>query len=92
MNSLKKINLVPVAVFLSLALFAQTPALVKPHNHSSGPLNFIENKNQWHEDVLFKATFEGNNTLFIEEQGYTYLITSGEDLEKTAQGTSQAIP
>ncbi len=84
MTSLKKITLILVSLsfILTLSMTGQSPVSVKPHKHSGGPLNFIENKNQWHGDVLFKTTFEGNNTLFIEDQGFTFLITSSEDLEK----------
>jgi gliding motility-associated-like protein len=46
------------------------------------PLLFIQNKKQWHENVLFKTYFLGSNSLFLEKNGFTYLLTHPEDLQK----------
>ena len=80
-------SLLPFLSFLFCAFFlnvahAQFTAIEHKHQKGSGPLDFIENKNQWDESVLFKANFEGTNTVFIQRKGFTFLIHSPEDLEK----------
>ncbi|MEO1262253.1 MAG: gliding motility-associated C-terminal domain-containing protein [Bacteroidota bacterium] len=82
MKSLRKFVLFfCLLIFIVSELNAQIPIIEHKHDRSSGPLDFIENKNQWHKDVLFRTNFEGSNTLFIEKNGYTVLMTNPEDLD-----------
>lgn len=69
------------AVFSQKA-FSQFAAVGHRHEHAGGPLNFIENKNQWDKSVLFKTNFEGANTIFIQRQGFTFLMADPADIEK----------
>ena len=55
---------------------------VTNHDHSGEPLFFVQNKNQWHENVAFRTRFEGNGIIFLENQAFTYLLTDSRDLEK----------
>ena len=83
MNPLKTLSLIAVLFVLVLCVdraSAQFANVSIQHQHTGGPLHFIENKKQWPDEVLFKTNFEGTNTLFIERQGFTYLLTSPEDL------------
>ena len=83
MKSLIRISLLfSLSIFIIGKLCSQAPIIEHTHDRNSGPLDFIENKNQWHEDVLFKTGFEGSNTLFIQSQGYTVLMTNPDDLQK----------
>lgn len=71
--------------FFSIKMVAQDAlALVtKPAKHEKlKPLLFIQNKKQWHPNVLFKTHFLGSNSLFLEKNGFTYLLTHPEDLQK----------
>lgn len=88
MSSLKKLLFLSALIvfFHSGSTIGQMPTCYLPqHEHAGGPLNFVENKSQWHENVLFKTNFEGNNTLFIERQGYTVLTTNIDDLNSISQ-------
>lgn len=51
------------------------------HNHDEHPL-FIENKNQWHENIEFKTGFNGSVSLFLEKTGFTYLLADPEGLKQ----------
>ena len=71
-----------ILTFLINVTNAQYTAIGHQHENSSGPLNFIENKTQWDESVLYKTNFEGSNTIFIQRQGFTFLMTSPDDLNE----------
>ena len=49
--------------------------------YAQAQVNFIENKGQWHEEVLFKANLNGGS-LFLEEEGFTYLFYENEALHE----------
>lgn len=51
------------------------------HNHDEKPL-FIKNENQWHENIQYKTGFNGSVSLFLENSGFTYLLSNPEDLKK----------
>ena len=74
-------SLLAFAFFINVT-HAQLPIIEHKHEGGSSPLDFIENKNQWDESVLFKTSFEGASTLFIQRQGFTILMTDPSDLEK----------
>jgi gliding motility-associated-like protein len=61
--------------------------------HESKGLTFIENKNQWHKNVLYKADVPGG-ALFLEKNGFTYdfidplsygNLRSGHGFEKSSE-------
>lgn len=57
--------------------------VAKAQNHETiKPLLFIKNDKQWHSNVLFKTHFLGSNSLFLEKNGFTYLLTHPEDMQK----------
>ena len=70
-----------VSVFSQNA-FSQIAAVKHQHAQPGGPLDFVENKKQWPDEVLFKTSFEGINTLFIENQGFTYLLNHAGDMDE----------
>src|SRR5690606_34996361 len=59
------------------ALFSLFPLFSFSHNESR--IGFIENKNQFHENVLFQAEFS-QYTVFLEQNRFTFLLQSSEDL------------
>ncbi len=59
------------------------------HHHQHAPaakeqntLSFIENKGQWHENVAYKLPLQGDNTLFLEEVGFTVSLLHPDDLHE----------
>lgn len=48
--------------------------------HENSQRGFIENKNQFHQNVRFQA-FMNSYTVFLEQQAFTFLIESSEDLQ-----------
>ena len=77
---------------MRLSRFLPLFLLVVPLLHSLGSLAqtscshcgnivFQENKNQWHENVLFKADFHGGS-VFLESDGLTYSVLDLEDLNR----------
>jgi gliding motility-associated-like protein len=48
----------------------------------TGGISFIQNKGQWPEQVTYKTTMDGINSLFLEKGGFTYVFTHPEDVEK----------
>ena len=75
-----------LACSLSHFVAAQNNALAlvgkKSKHETIKPLLFIQNDKQWHPNVLFKTYFLGNHSLFLEKNGFTYLLTHPEDLQK----------
>jgi gliding motility-associated-like protein len=47
----------------------------------SGNLEFIENKNQWDKDVLYKSDI-GGGALFLEKDGFTFAFKDKQALQK----------
>lgn len=47
--------------------------------HEDTRIGFIENQNQFHENVRFQAHFN-NYTVFLENNRFTFLLESAEDL------------
>ena len=92
MKSLKTFSLVLLLFLIANDSYAQGPAIGHFHENQNGPLDFVENKNQWHEDVLYKTTFEGSNTLFIERQGFTFLLSDPGDLNTLHQNHKGSVP
>ena len=46
-----------------------------------GSIEFVENKGQWHSNVLFRADLHGA-TMFLERKGFTYAMYSPERLNE----------
>lgn len=86
MKSSAPLQLVFFYLFFSIAIptFGQAPTIkaVTNHDHSNAPLHFVQNKNQWHENVAFRTRFEASGVLFLENQAFTYLLTDPRDREK----------
>lgn len=60
------------------------------HKHSGiNSISFISNQNQWDENVLYKATIGGVNTVFLEENAFTYVFYDETDVSQL-HGLSQA--
>ncbi|MFZ6050490.1 gliding motility-associated C-terminal domain-containing protein [Halocola ammonii] len=64
-----KFTLLSALLFLPILLFA----------HNDPGIGFIENQNQFHENVRFQAQFN-NYTVFLENNRFTFLLESAEDL------------
>lgn len=43
------------------------------------PLNFIENKGQWNQDVIYKTELDGA-AIFLKKTGFTFLMMNQQDL------------
>ncbi len=52
------------------------------HDHGSFDISFIQNNNQWHSNVLYKANIGGLNTVYLEDNSFTYVFSNNEDAEK----------
>lgn len=69
--------LIKIAVVCSFLCFFFTafaennPKVV--HTHADSGLSFIENKGQWHSNVLYKIPFNGVNAVFLEQGLFTYV-------------------
>ncbi len=77
------------------------------HDHSShtdsdlvtrtitkGGITFVENKGQWPDHVQYKTTLDGINTLYLENNGFKYVFTHPEDVEKihdVSNGLSEEV-
>jgi len=75
---MKKINRIAFILYFILftgALFAQSK------KHESGGIEFIENKNQWDNKILYKADIRCG-AVFLEKDGITYLFKNVADLDK----------
>ena len=87
---MKKVNtslsLFIIGLLFSFQTIAQTNSMVvstnQPTHDKVQPLLFIQNNNQWHPNVVYKTSFSGFTTLFLEKNGFTYLLTHPEDLQK----------
>ncbi len=73
--------------FAGLLVFAQLSAQqnhlgqVHNHNHDKSDISFIQNNNQWHPSVRYKANIGGINTVYLEENAFTYVFSNHEDVE-----------
>jgi len=53
------------------------------HDHDHGnDLSFVKNNGQWESPVQYRASLGGLNTIFLENDGFTYLFHNEEDAEK----------
>jgi gliding motility-associated-like protein len=85
---------VPFLLLLPALAFAQ-PLAVQTCSHSHGkegaPIAFLQNQNQWEENVRFRASFEGRHILFLEDKNFTYLLSHPDNarlLHDNHHGTS----
>lgn len=67
-------------LFLSLSIIPHTLLGHKGHPHTTRSMEFVENKNQWHQKVLFKANFN-NGSIFAEKHTLTYVILNEKQLD-----------
>jgi gliding motility-associated-like protein len=62
------------------ALFLLLNSLAYAHGtHEEIPLEYKENKGQWHSNVLYRADIHGG-VLFLEEKGFTYSLFDPQQL------------
>ena len=75
---MKKINRIPLVLYFVLftaTIFAQS------YSHESGGIEFIENKNQWDNKILYKSDISCG-AVFLEKAGITFLFKDITDLNK----------
>ncbi|HJU45920.1 MAG TPA: PKD domain-containing protein, partial [Chitinophagaceae bacterium] len=65
-----------------LAVFLLTLQLTAQENYNN--LEFIENKGQWHKDVLYKGDLN-NGAFFLRNTGFTVLQNNPADLGRVAE-------
>jgi gliding motility-associated-like protein len=53
--------------------------LVSVHDHEH-QLSFVENKGQWHSNVLYRADLGGLNAVFLEKQIFTFVYYNENDV------------
>lgn len=53
----------------------------QPKKQNSDNIEFIENKNQWEKNILYKSDL-GCGTVFLEKEGLTFLFKDISDLKK----------
>ncbi len=47
------------------------------HHHHPAPLQFVQNQNQWHPNVLYRAGLGGIDKVFLEADAFTYKFHDG---------------
>lgn len=57
-------------------------AMLHAHQHKTSDIPFIQNLNQWEEQVKFKAYLGTMNTVFLEDQTLTYVFSHSKDVDK----------
>ncbi|MCE3279367.1 MAG: repeat-containing protein [Bacteroidetes bacterium] len=75
-------------IFLSCALMVLVQSVYSGGIKTPAPqtgIRFTENKNQWHENILFRAQLDGG-LLFLERNGFTYNFYDKETLRKNHLG------
>ncbi len=81
---MNKISLLFAFLIIVCSGFAQSTILTEKNETSqdnSRPISFVKNSGQWNEEVVFKASLGGMNTLFLEEKGFTYVFTESQNEE-----------
>jgi len=68
-------------VLFVLHLFVVAPAQQIKHPEAQNTVKFTENKNQWENNVLFRAQLDGG-FLFLEKNAFTYNFYDSETLRK----------
>jgi gliding motility-associated-like protein len=53
--------------------------LVSVHDHPHN-LSFVQNKGQWHSNVLYRTDLGGLNAAFLEQQSFTYVFFDPTDV------------
>jgi len=74
---LPKFTILPFIFLIINSLGAQETCSHHDHSEHISPgdrIGFVENKGQWEEDFSFKANIGGLNTLFLENNAFTYLF------------------
>lgn len=70
-------------LLLPFCVFSQTTNLTNSY------LNYIENKGQWNESILYKSSFRGGE-IFVEKNTFTYLFYPKEGFEEFHHRPSSA--
>jgi PKD repeat protein len=70
-------------LLLPFSVFCQLPDNLK-ENKSKGNLRFVENKNQWENNVLYKADLNGG-ALFLEKNCFTFLFKDMTAINKVLE-------
>lgn len=80
---MKKILTTCLFFYFGFALLAQTPEQTKQeetHVHSANSNHyFIKNQKQWDTRTRYRTSIGGMNTLFLEQQAFTYVIANPDD-------------
>ncbi len=66
-------------LFFGVQSISAQSSTCQHHDHPVKPLMFIENQNQFHENVNFKASLGGLNHVFLEDKTWTYLFYNKEE-------------
>jgi len=61
-------------LFFTIAFFAVSLGWAHEGSHKNQSFPFIENKGQWHENVLYKADLD-NSVVFFEKDAFHYQVT-----------------
>lgn len=68
-------------LFLHMFLLLSGVTILAHNDHAETKLlTYIENKNQWDEAVLYKLPLGGLNTLFLEQNAFTFTFYDAEDV------------
>lgn len=74
---LPKLAILPIVLLIINSLGAQNTCDHHEHTEQFSPgdrIGFVENKGQWQDPFQFKANIGGLNTLFLEDNSFTYLF------------------
>lgn len=72
---------------LYLKIFVFILSVLLFQNVKSQTLEFIENKGQWHPNVLFKSDL-GGSAFFLQKNGYKVRLNNKDDLKQIAEEIS----
>ncbi len=84
-------------VFVTLVSFFQTWGFVfasgglqAVHDHQTN-LSFVQNKGQWHPNVLYRTDLGGLNAAFLEQQTITFVVYDPSDVAQLHEVSQQSL-
>lgn len=84
-------------VFITLFSFFQTWGFVfasgglqAVHDHQTN-LSFVQNKGQWHPNVLYRTDLGGLNAAFLEQQTITFVVYDPSDVAQLHEVSQQSL-
>lgn len=88
-------NQLQLLVFIGLLVWA--PALVfangglqTVHDHPEN-LSFVQNKGQWHSNVLYRTDLGGLNAAFLEQQTITFVVYDPADVAQLHEVSQKSL-